>query len=287
LNISILSESARFEKVEGKMFGDLRNGIDTRIRLEKKYQIDRLAKEMSNIESSPYGSEFEADVTELCCLAVRSRGQFIWRIIWRYITTAGVSYSADLQKELTNMFAECFKNIDDINEQMKSIRLLPVRHTPQVTPWMVENVNQTHADTIDEINAEIGLFIISLKKKEAKEEAPPTVMNFYSPVGAVQTGPSATANITQNIDTEAKAAINAAFDMIITRLSEINELQQETELIELAEDGKMELSKSKPNALKIQNYILTIGTMIQTTAALKPAYELLKQGAAYLGFSLP
>jgi hypothetical protein len=152
---------------------------------------------------------------------------------------------------------------------------------------MMDSFSEAHSDTVDKIYSEIELFVISLKKKETKKEKSPTVMNFYSPVGAVQTGPNTTANITQNIGAEAKDAINTAFNILITKLPEIQEFQQKSELVELAEDGKIELLKDKPNPLKIQNYILTIGTMIQTTAALKPVYQLLKQGATYLGFSLP
>jgi hypothetical protein len=278
--------------MEEEMFEELKNGINTQIRLEKKDQIDKLAVKISNAMSEAaargglYDGHTDFQISELCCLAVGSRGQFIWNTIWRFITTAGVSYSADVQKELTSLFKEYFTDVDDIKGQMPSIKSFGMPHR-QIEPRLMEYVNEKHTDTMDRISSEIELFVISLKKKETKEEKLPTIINFYSPVGAVQTGPSATASITQNIGTEAKDAIKAAFEMLLMKLPEVQEFQQKSELSELAEDGKIELSKQKPNSLKIQNYILTIGTMIQTTAALQPAYQLLKQGAAYLGVNLP
>ena len=135
-----------------------------------------------------YGSETNFQISELCCLAVINRGQFIWNIIWRYITTTGVSYSADLEKEITNIFTECFKDVDDIKKQILSIPSLRMGHESTVEPWMMDSFSEAHSDTVDKIYSEIELFVISLKKKETKKEKSPTVMNFYSPVGAVKQG---------------------------------------------------------------------------------------------------
>ena len=277
----------------------LKRNIKSRIKLEKEEQQEQLLKEINSIRakaaaSGGFGSgHMYYLMTEACRLAVRNRGQFIWNTIWRFVATAGVSYSSELKSELMELFSECLQLPDGIDDLMRNI-LSPNSPTmPGMTAAiagasssLLQQFEKSRADTFERIAGEIDLFVMSLKRVREAEEGRTQTMNFYAPVGAVQAGTGSNAYVTQNISNDAKTTLNLAFDAIIKELPEIQNLPGE-ELLEIVEDARREVSRDKPNSLKVQTYIITIGTMIQATAALKPAYDLLKQGAAYFGISLP
>jgi len=271
----------------------LRTTIKNRIRLEKEEQQEEIKKDVSNIlaEASARGmigsSVVFNKITESCGLAVRNRAQFIWDTIWRFTTTAGLRYSENLKEELIDLFSECFRSPDDIDELLNA----KLEHTlypipPESKEALMEFFKKSRTDSIDRIMGEIDLFIMSLKNTEESEEKM-SQFNFYAPVGAVQTGSNSNTNVTQAIGVDARTTLNSAFDSIMRELSQSHNFPQKDELVECVQDAKMETSKDKPNSLKLNGYILTIGSMIQATASLKPAYEVLKQGAAYFGISLP
>ena len=59
------------------------------------------------------------------------------------------------------------------------------------------------------------------------------------------------------------------------------------EVLELVEDGKIELAKTKPNVTKLTSYLGMISGALGAAANLKPAYDMLKAAASSFGIQLP
>jgi hypothetical protein len=95
--------------------------------------------------------------------------------------------------------------------------------------------------------------------------------------------------VTQIIDASTKERLNDALAAVEEALATIDELptHPKAEIIEIVREAKTEVAKAEPNATKLRSLLGTTATAIQTVASMKPAYELLKTGLAYLGIALP
>lgn len=229
-------------------------------------------------------------IANLCNETIKARAQLIWQTLFRFITTAGITYSDDLADELKNVVAihlpqelTDLKGLVRENAELIGSPDLFVNLEPQ----MVEVRNAALA----KVDTEIDLFVHSLKKKvEMKEkEAASTIFNIYSPVGAIQTGESSIANVAQNIDTEIREQLNKVLEEIASELAKSDSAtpHPKGEIIELVQEGQEELKKSSPNMMKLRSTLSAVGISIQTVANMKPAYETLRQTLTFLGISLP
>jgi hypothetical protein len=138
---------------------------------------------------------------------------------------------------------------------------------------------------------EIDLFVLSLERRAemSDKESAGTVINIYSPSGAIQAGPHSIAYVSQAIDSEVREKVLHALEEVQAFLNNVEDLPEypKNEILDLVLDGKSEVQKDKPNQTKLRSLLSTIGTSIQMMASAKPAYEVLKGALAYLGISLP
>lgn len=251
-------------------------------------QIDRVKAEMSAKGILGSGATVRR-IIDLCSQSIRNRAQLVWQTLFRFITTSGVSYSDDLSSELKNIVAaylpESLNNFRDIIE-----RNIP-RTSVETISRLMEDLSVARAHALNTISTEIDLFVHSLKKKsqiiEGDKKA--TIVNIYSPVGSIQTGDNAIANVTQIIDSDLRQQFASVLNSISEGLSSLESLPTfpKNEIEELIIDGQSELKREKPNSTKLRSIFSTIGASIQTVASLKPAYDTLKQLLTYLGVSLP
>jgi hypothetical protein len=262
-----------------------------RIRLEITDQTENMHREISRIKSLAAanhslqsGSTF-SQIKELCILTIKNRAQMAWQTYFRFLTTAGISYSDTLADELKSMVA---KHLPEgmFNNLMKETAEL-VR-----SPRLFSNTDleQARKNALRKIGTEIDLFVYSLKTKtEIKDKESSIIQNFYAPVGAIQTGDSSIANVTQSIDTEVREQLRQVLDEISSMVSKgsIDLPYPKNEIIEIVLEGQEELKKESPNITKLRGMLSAVGTAIQTIASMKPAYEALKQALTYLGISLP
>ena len=113
--------------------------------------------------------------------------------------------------------------------------------------------------------------------------------NFYGPVGAVQTGASAVANVVQTLSNEDRASLRTALAQVNAALdasSSIPEVKR-AELTSIAIECRHEVDASNPNSMKLMALLVVLGTTIQTIASARPAYEALKAAVLPLGINLP
>src|SRR5262249_10253804 len=117
----------------------------------------------------------------------------------------------------------------------------------------------------------------------------PAIFNFYSSVGAVQTGPSATANVVQTINPSDKETLLKALETVKQGLVDIDALPShpKKEIIELVDEAHIEVDKSNPNRTRLGSILQGIATAIQTAGSLQPAYQALKAALIPFGIPLP
>jgi hypothetical protein len=58
-----------------------------------------------------------------------------------------------------------------------------------------------------------------------------------------------------------------------------------SEIVELIDESKAELAKDKPNVSRLRGLLPSIALAIQTSAALRPAYEIFKRALALMGLT--
>jgi len=267
---------------------------EERSRLEIGELIASLYQEIERIkrESSARGLLYSGatlnGITNACALTIKTMAQLIWQTLFRFLTTTGISYSETLANELKALVAKhipenSFKGILKQNVEKAG--------SPNLFTHLGPQLDAARQAALAKVGTEIDLFVYSLKKKvEMKEkETSSTIFNIYSPVGAIQTGDSSIANVTQTIDTEVREQLRKVLEEIFLKLTkeDIALPYPKGEIIEIVQEGQEELKKQSPNITKLRSMLSTVGTAIQTISSMKPAYDALKQILPFFGISLP
>lgn len=267
-----------------------------RIRLEISDQNARLEKDIGRIkaEMSARGMLISGNtlvrIATLCADAARDRAQFAWQTVYRFVATAGVRYHDGLGQELKSLVDEFLPAV------LGDLRGYPTQEAHRMNvvnaiAQLQQMVDSGRASAVAKVHNEIDLFVVSLKNRQSSttEKADSTTFNIYSPVGSIQTGANAVAYVTQTIDAPTRQKLTEALNAIEEGLAGIDSLPShpKTEVVEVVMEAKEELAKSEPNSTKLRSLLGATATAIQTVGSMKPAYELLKTGLAYLGITLP
>lgn len=267
-----------------------------RIRIEIGEQNSRIHTEIQRIkvELNAKGlmrsSEMIKRVGDVCAEAVKNRAQLAWQILFRFITTTGISYVEGLSEELKALVAVHLPNqLGDLTGHMsQAVQLAGV---PNLGTSFEAELHAARNMALAKVGTEIDLFVHSLRKKADVQEskAMSTIFNVYSPVGSIQIGNNSVANVSQIVDTETKYRIIRALEEIAHVLShpDLDTALPTGELIEVVQETREELQKEKPNVTRLRSLLTTVGTSIQVVSSLKPAYETLKQALTFFGVSLP
>lgn len=266
-----------------------------RVRIEIGEQNKNLRTEIDRVKAEMAGRGLRSGMTikrisDLCIDAVKNRAQLVWQTLFRFITTTGISYSEGLSEELKGLVAQHLpEKLGDLRGYIK--QGAEIAGSPDQKDRYSQELDVARRGALAKVGTEIDLFVHSLRRKmESKsEEKTSAVFNIYSPVGSIQTGDNAIANVTQNIDTELKEQIRKVLEEIslILNQSEVELACPKEELIEVVQESQVELQKGKPNITRLRSLLTTVGTSIQIVSSLKPAYETLKQALTFVGISLP
>lgn len=269
-----------------------------RIKIELSERNDLLNKNISqviaqmNARGVLHSSMTIQELAKVRSEEIKERINLAWETLYRFITTAGVSYSDDLADELKNVITGC------IPEDLRGIKESPQKLMTQ--PTILSDLHRksevelyrARVNKLQIINTEIDLFVHHLKNKdkEAEQGAKQTIyINAYSTVGTIQTGDYSTATVTQTVNPQHRKEIVDLLKEIEHLISQNNILpeRQKEEIIEIISDGQKEIQKKKPNISKFKSYMLTTGVTIRTIASLKPLYDMLKASLIPLGVNLP
>ena len=256
---------------------------DQRIKLEICEQQKTLERDIQshrglmNSRGMLNSGNTAAGIAELCAAAARERGQFAWKILHRFVTTGGVSHSESLADELKKVV------ISYLPEELGDLKGIARTSSSNlasasVATQLVAIVEDARAATVARLFSEIDLFVLSLKSHPALGPVTGQVNNFYSPVGAFQTGPNANAHVTQHIDSEIKQQIMEALAAIQADLAGVKgmHVSEMAEIERAVNEAQAEIARPMPSGSKLRKLLTGISTMIATIGAVKNAYELVK-----------
>jgi hypothetical protein len=252
-------------------------------------EIERIKAEL-NAKGLMRSGAMIKRVADVCSEAVKNRAQLAWQILFRFITTTGISYAEGLSEELKELVAVHLPNhLGDLKRNIsQAVQLAGV---PNLGASIETELDTARNVALAKVGTEIDLFVHSLKRKAEVQEskAMSTIFNVYSPVGSIQIGDNSIANVSQIVDTDTKHQIAGALEQISRVLSQpdLDTALPKGELIEVVQETREELQKEKPNVTRLRSLLTTVGTSIQVISSLKPAYETLKQALTFFGVSLP
>ena len=226
-------------------------------------------------------------VYELCSRDVEIRTLLIWQTLVRVLSQVGVRYLDDLARDLKQEIRKYLSSILDYpNDCLQKI-------VQQIGIGMATSLSDVREQAFMKVDAEIDLFVLSLLRqteaREGKTESSGQIFNFYSPIGAIQTGPSATANVVMNLSHLDREALREALERVKEGLSIVEDLpgHPKEEVLDLVEEAKTEVGKPRPNGMRLGSVLMAVGTAIQTVGSLQPAYQALKAALLPLGIPLP
>lgn len=118
-----------------------------------------------------------------------------------------------------------------------------------------------------------------------KQPNPTPNMTFNGPVGAVQTGDNAVANVAQSWSGENVAAVVKALADFQALLHTAPGLDADlrADLVRDVESASTEIAAPTPNTGRLTRWLGGVGAAVQTVGALQPAWEAVKVGLRSLG----
>jgi hypothetical protein len=235
---------------------------------------------------------FVLRVVEICSAATADRAQFAWRSLRNIIAASGIAYYDGLADDLKTFLLDFFPEELDVNGYV-------VQESQFVTNDGMLNEMKTRmgaarSAAVARARGDIDLYVLSLKNSRASSEKLPGMTTVHvhphAAVGAIQMGAGSTAHVTQNIDAQSKAQVLEALAKVEESLTRIESLTPEakSDVAETILDAKRELSKERPNSVKLGGLLSGVSTVIGAVADMKPAYDNFKMVvAASLGLLFP
>lgn len=123
---------------------------------------------------------------------------------------------------------------------------------------------------------------------EQKEPSTVPTMTFNGPVGAVQTGANAVANVTQSWSDENVASLVRALADFKALLESTPDVDADlrVDLVRDVESASTELATQTPNVRRLMRWLGGVGAAVQTIGALQPAWQAVQAGLRALGLPI-
>jgi len=226
-------------------------------------------------------------IHDLCAREVEIRAHIVWQVLARVLSTIGFGPSETVAQDLkAEVEAYLPPDLPELNQIIaRNANLIRAGQVPPLTDA------RNHA--LRKIGAEIDLFVLSLERhvasSEAQTAAPQATYQFYSPIGVLQTGAGATAQVVQILSTQDREALLRTLDDLRQGLEHLAEVpgHSRDEVLELVGDARSEAEKPEPNVLRLRTILLGLATTIQTIGSLQPAYQAIKGFLLQFGIQLP
>jgi len=263
---------------------------DTMIQLQFHELTEQLAHdlEMTADEMTAHGMGTSGPHVKAahghCARNIELRALIVWHNLQRVLSHAGVLPSetlADELKEAVSKYADAI-----FTEPHSRMERLVDRIGSSYRP----SLKDPHERALRKVHAEIDLYVLELnRRKESQSVQSNAGLVFNAPVGAVLTGPNATANVFQTITQQDRDALLTAVDLLKKGLVSVEQLpaHPKEEIVELVEEAEIEIPKSKPNNTRLLSIFMTVAQAIQTVGSLRPAYDALRTALIPFGVQLP
>lgn len=247
----------------------------------------RAAAEQHNARGILNSSIHLERALQICRSEIETRGWIVHNAHFRVLSQLSIEPYPELSQDLKGRLSYYLPLEDDYAQYPKELaRQFGLQSHPDI------RIHEAHEHVLGKIGIEINLFVETLARQKQQRGDQPEgkqVYNFYSGVGAFQTGPGSIANIRQHIGSQDKEAVQEALMAIKNTLSTLSEIQDipKEEIIELVDDAHAEVGKHAPNRVKLSTTLTAIGETIRTVGSLNGAYQLLKTALLPLGITLP
>lgn len=251
--------------------------IERREQLE--HDIQSIRAQMSSRGMLHSGSTI-TKTRQRCVQEIEARMQIAWKVFWRVLTTTGTAETPRLGDDIKAAVSRVVEPaIGDIEAHLiKAQEIVGMRTETSLVG--------AYAHAASKVDAEIDLFVLSLRSNAGAGGGAGQTLNFYSPVGAVQTGAGSFAVVLSPSERE---TIRSALDQLLLAVANLDTVggHSQEEYVEVVQEAKEEVQKGNPNKLRLSTLATSIATGIQTTASLQPAYSALKAALLPLGIVLP
>ena len=153
---------------------------------------------------------------------------------------------------------------------------------------LLARLGDAHRDYQVDLFARVDLRLRQVAAS-ASAVAAPTAQHFHnSQIGAVISGSSNVAHVSMPVHVGDVDATTRAIDGLVTALQGSSlEANTRSNVIEMLGEMRTETSKPKPNVLRLASLATGASGAIQTAAAARPAYELLRTVLMGWGVNLP
>lgn len=233
-----------------------------------------------------YHSSMHIDaVAEACKREISIRGRIVLQVYIRVLSQLCIppyeGIAQDLKQKVEYFVpyhTDYSRHVDQLASSMRMMDRLPFT-----------NLAEARDQAIKRIGAEIDLFALSQKKQTEERQSGTSTYNFYSTVGAFQTGAGSVANVIQSMSPDDREALSKALNLLRNELSTKDHLfnVNKQEILDLVDESQAEIRNPKPNGLKLSSLFSTIANAIQTVGTLNSAYQTLKAALLPLGIMLP
>jgi hypothetical protein len=265
-----------------------------RARIEIERQAEKLRYAMARVKADAVAAGVAGSsipllrIAELSATAAAERGDLVWMILHRVIATAGVAYAPDLESELKAIVDEFLSPaLVDLKayarDAARTIGITPIIPRLDAIVEAGQRTGQQRAHN------EIELFVAFLRARKAVPEPSALTFNVYAPIGAIQTGDNAAANILQNLEPGFARDMREALEAIGRQLprAEGLSIEAKAEVMDIVREARIEVGRREPNRLKLVALITAAAAAIRAIPSLKPAYEMLKRLMESAGMRLP
>jgi len=212
------------------------------------------------------------------------RAQLAWQAWLRALSTQASVVTTDLRPLLLSEIEKALESeSQDVADKVMEVQDM-MRSMGGESPAQFSA--DARARALEKVASEIDYAILEATSKHAQGASSAT-FNFYGQVGAVQTGPGATAMVTMTAEQrQTIAGALTAVQAVVERAPEL-EPAQRAQVVELVTEARAEVQKDQPNGLKLRTALGGIAIAVQTLGSAAGAYQLLKGAAALIGVHLP
>ena len=193
----------------------------------------------------------------------------------------------DLKAELAH---NIHQGLSALSDHVDSAVRSALGDSGPVRNQMLQVVQRAAQRVGDKLRAEVDLYVMRLRRKPSEENREGQhIYNIHGPLGAIVSGPQASAHVMQIVNSEDREVLVRALETVGTQLAALDDAAYpgKSDVLELVYEAREEVERPQPNRFKVHGALVGIGHAIQTIAAIRPAYDALKAAAGVLGVELP
>jgi hypothetical protein len=262
---------------------------------ESSKRLQRLDEEIGRVKSEAAmrgalnSSGMIYGIADVCANEIESGTTHAWQVVHRMLVNTGVQASPGLADALKREMEDILR-IYCLSEPER--RFTGALTLANLGPREAQATNFFNRATSARMRilTEVDLFARSLERQASESyERPGTTIINYAPVGSIQTGANAHAEIAQHFGDHDRRAIVDTLERIEGDLRAAKDLTGDSaiEISEVVAEVRNEVEKSKPNRFLLLPKLQALAASIEAVKSLAGGYQILKAILAAHGITLP